>query len=112
MRSLSRSDRLGCAELLRSILAVNSTGNAHVVGRMLKQKNIDDLRIGPDGLVSDFNDVTDQLRLAGLREAGGDMTLNIGHGYLRFPISNERSALCRWRFLRRTQANVARAPRS
>src|SRR5258706_8083731 len=50
---------------------------------MLEQENIDDLRIGPDGLVSDFNDVTDQLRLAGLRKAGGDMTLNVGHSYLR-----------------------------
>ena len=44
---------------------MNSAGNAHVVGRMLKQKNIDDLRIGSDGVVSDLNDVTDQLRLAG-----------------------------------------------
>src|SRR5882757_5075105 len=97
MRSLSGSGRLGCAgrrrlprlkscllhDLPRSLLAVNSSGNAHVVGRMLKQKNIDDLRIGPDGFLSDFNDVTDQLRLAGLRKAAGDMTLNIGHSYLR-----------------------------
>src|SRR3984885_5852424 len=66
-------------ERLRRLFAVNSTGNAHVIGRMLKQKHIDDLRIGPDGLVSDFNDVPDQLRLAGFRKAGRDMTLNIGH---------------------------------
>src|SRR5258708_12287672 len=70
-------------DLLRSLFAVNSAGDAHVVGRMLKQKNIDDLRIGPDGFLSDFNDVTDQLRLAGLRKAAGDMTLNIGHSYFR-----------------------------
>src|SRR6267142_2854300 len=99
-------------DLLRGLLAVNSTRNAHVVGRMLKQKNIDDLRIGPDRLVSDLDDVTDQLRLAGLGKAGGDMTLDIGHGYLRSLILIERSALYRWRCLRRTQADVARAPRS
>src|SRR5712671_6306729 len=99
-------------DLLRGLLAVNSARNAHIVGRMLKQKNIDDLRIGPDGLVSYLNDVADQLRFASLREASGDMTLNIGHSYLRFLISNERSALCHWRCLRRIQADVARAPRS
>src|SRR6478672_2917959 len=109
--TLSPHDRPGSSscllhDLLRSLFTVNSSGNAHVVGRMLKQENIDDLRIGPDGLVSDFNDVTDQLRLAGLRKAGGDMTLNIGHSYLRSLISNERSALCRWRCLQRTQADV------
>src|SRR5450631_3191568 len=93
-------------------LAMNPSGNAHVVGRMLKQENIDDLRIGPDGLVSDFDDVTDQLRLAGLRKTAGDMTLDIGHSYLPFLISNERSNLCRWHCLRRTQASVARARRS
>src|SRR6202023_967042 len=60
------------SDLLRSLFAVNSTGNAHVVGRMLKQENIDDLRIGSDGFVSDLNDVADQLSLASLREAGGD----------------------------------------
>src|SRR5882757_7514510 len=99
-------------DLLRGLLAVNSTRNAHVVGRMLKQKNIDDLRIGPDRLVSDLDDVADQLRLAGLGKAAGDMTLDIGHGYLRFVISNGRSTLCRWRCPRRTLANVARALRS
>jgi len=62
---------------------VNASGNAHVVCRMLKQENIDDLRIGPDGFVSDFNDVADQLRLAGFREAAGDMTFDVGHSYLR-----------------------------
>ena len=94
-----------CARVRRNLfrpLAVNSTGNAHVVGWMLKQENIDDLRIGSDGLVSDLHDVTDQLRLAGLRKAGGDMTLDIGH----------RLALCRWHCLRRIQVNVVRAPRS
>src|SRR5712672_3600537 len=99
-------------DLLRSLFAVNPTGISHVVGRMLEQKNIDDLRIRPDGLVSNFNDVTDQLCLAGHRKPGGDMTLNIGHSYLRSLISNGRSALRRWRYLRRTQANVARAPQS
>src|SRR6266404_3690298 len=98
-------------DLLRSLFAVNPTGNAHVVGRMLEQKNIDNLRIRPDGLVSNFNDVTDQLCLAGHRKPGGDMTLNVGHSYLRFPISNERSALCRWRCLRPTRASVAGATR-
>src|ERR1700730_15782647 len=126
MRSPSGSGRPGCVESLRlpklsscllrdlsrCLFAVNSSRNAHVVCRMLKEKNIDDLRIGPDGLESDFNDITDQLDLAGFRKAGGDMTLNIGHSYLRFPLSTERSVLCRCRYLRRTQANVARAPRS
>src|ERR1700704_2094937 len=51
---------------------------------MLEQENIDDLRIRSDGLVSDLDDVTDQLRFAGLRKAGRDVTLNIRHGYLRF----------------------------
>src|SRR5882757_1545109 len=66
-------------DMLRSLFAVNSSGNAHVVGRMLKQENIDDLRIGSDGLVGDLDDVTDQLRLARLREAGCDVALDIGH---------------------------------
>src|SRR6267154_6020517 len=92
-------------DLLRGLLAVNSTRNAHVVGRMLKQKNVDDLRIGPYRLMSDLDDVADQLRLAVFGKAGGDMTLDLGHGYLRFVISNGRSALCRWRCLRRTRSN-------
>ena len=63
--------------MLRGLLTVNSSGNAHVVGRMLKQENIDDLRIRSDELVGDLDDVTDQLRLARLREAGCDVTLDI-----------------------------------
>src|SRR4029077_1769199 len=82
-RSLMAKYRSAFRNLLR-LLAVNSSGNAHVLGRMLKKKNIDDLRIGPDRLVSNFNDVADQLRLAGLRKTGGDMTLDVGHSCLRF----------------------------
>ena len=37
----------------------------------------------PIELVSNLHDITDQLRLAGLRKAGGDMTLNIGHSHLQ-----------------------------
>src|SRR5258708_25080248 len=69
-------------DLLR-FLAVNSSGNAHVVRWMLKQEDIDDLRIGSNGFVSDLDDVTDQLRFASLRKAGCDVTLNIRHSYLQ-----------------------------
>src|SRR5882757_7749518 len=60
---------------------------------MFKQENVDDLRIGSDGFVSDLDDVTDQLRLAGLRKASGDMTLDIGHGYLRYYFKRAISSL-------------------
>jgi hypothetical protein len=36
----------------------------------------------PDRLVGDFHNVADELRLTGLRETCGDMTLDIGHSYL------------------------------
>src|SRR4029077_21181790 len=72
-------------------LAVNPSGNAHVVGGMLKKENIDDLRIGADRFVGNLDDVTDQLRLPGLGETRCDMTLNVGHSWLPFLLqaSNE-----------------------
>src|SRR5260370_9872561 len=51
---------------------------------MLQEESIEDVRMRSDGGVCDLDDVTDQLRLAGLREAGCDVTLDIGHGYLRY----------------------------
>jgi hypothetical protein len=66
------------ARLFR-ILAIDTSRDGQVVFGMLDQNHVDDPRVRPDGFMSHFRDIPDQLRFSQLGQTGGHMTLDVGH---------------------------------
>jgi hypothetical protein len=77
-KSLTRNfARLSCGFL--EVLPIDPTGNADIFSRMFMQNHVNDLRIRPDRVVRDLDDVPDKLFTSLMRETGLDMAFDERH---------------------------------